>query len=98
MVNRRDALKSLAALVAGAAPGTYGYLSPDICRDRGLDSAKARVFLDGVDVTRLCVQAADDRRGYIEVFSTNAQGGKFLDHTGLSLARERRYGRVRVTF
>lgn len=102
-MNRRDVLKSLAAVagagIVAAVPrvATYGYLTPDICHDRGLDNARARVFLDGVDVTDQRVQACDDRRGYIEVFSRNAQGGYFADHTG-GLARERRYGHVRVTF
>ena len=108
MLSRRQMVRSLLGaplvVITGAVSAssptadTYGYLTPDICQDRGLDHAKAHVFLDGVDVTRAFnVQAADDRRGYIEIFSRNAQGGHFPDHTG-HLARERRYGHVRVTF
>lgn len=80
----------------GRESTTYGYLTPAICLDRGLDNAKARVFLDGVDVTDLKVQVADDRRGYIECLARNAQGGHYI--IGGSLARERRYGHVVVTF
>lgn len=76
---------------------TYGYLTPDICAARGLDSASARVFLDGVDVTPLRVQACDDRRGYLDILKVNAHGRHYLG-PDQRIACERRHGQVRVTF
>ena len=69
-----------------------------MCADRGLNCGVARVFLDGEDVTGLRVCACDDRAGYIEIFKHNARGEYCLDDSGCQLARERRYGHVRVTF
>lgn len=106
IMNRRYVLKSLAA-VAGVvavgvsdmeAPTTYGYLTVDGCIAQGLNPATARVFLDGVDVTHLSVQAAHDRRGYIDLFKRCADGRLYLDGPDGVLVKERRYGRVVVTF
>ena len=118
-MNRRDALKSLAALagVAIAAPLAasstpsrpigrwmtpneardtfYGHLTVDGCLARGLNPSTARV-LDGVDVTHLRVQAADDRLGFIQFLKRDARGRCYFADG--ELVTERRYGRVAVTF
>ncbi len=70
----------------------------DICNDRGLNSASAQVFLDGVDVTGLRVAALDDQAGYIELYKRDAFGKCQLDDTGWQIARGRRYGHVVVRF
>jgi hypothetical protein len=105
MIDRRGVLGLLGAVLAAPlAPmlepldQRVGYVDVDTASARGLDPTAARVFLDGVEVTRsLCVQAADDRRGFIEVFTRDAEGYLFFDRYGV-LARERRYGHVRITF
>lgn len=84
-------------------PRTYGYVDVENCqRVCGRSSLDAHVFFNGVDVTSRdrphgTVLACDDRRGYIEVLSRNASGQHYADGAG-SLARERQYGRVVLTF
>lgn len=103
-MTRRECLASLAALVVVGefiGPTTYGYLDVGTALARGYNPARARVFLDGVDVTALNVQACDDRAGYIDILKRDSSGALVLhidDAGNRKLARERRYGRVAVTF
>ncbi len=109
ILNRRQLLISLlgapvVAVVLGDPPArrasrvaTYGYLTPEICFARGLENARAHVFFNGEDVTKhLRVMAAHDERGYIDILKRNPTGGFYFENG--ELARERRYGHVRVTF
>lgn len=103
-MTRRNLIRRLAAGFAAvvatygvvAKDETYGYLDVETAFARGLSPQRARVFLNGVDVTDLKVQAADDRAGYIEVFERNANG-QIIARNG-HLVRVRRHGLVKVVF
>ena len=62
---------------------------------------RARVWLDGVEVTARCFYV-DTRRGVVRLYALNAAGKKYLDSdplppTGESrVATEERRGRVRL--
>jgi hypothetical protein len=102
-MNRRSFFGRLSAAVAGVLvmrpSSTYGYLDVDTCLARtGQPSYCARVWLNGVDVTKqFSIRACDDRRGYIETYTRDAQRQLVLDQHHQPV-RERRYGHVRVTF
>lgn len=110
-MQRRGFLGLLGAVVAAprvafaqsSAP-TYGYLTPGIVTARGYDNASVHVVFNGVDVTSPgrrpfgAVMACDDREGWIEVFAKDwADNYRRDPHDPTKLARERRYGHVRVT-
>jgi len=100
-MQRRSFLGLLAAVVVPPADPspTFGYLTPEIVTARGYDNTRVRVFFDGRDVTSLNqVIACDDREGWIEVLAKDWTGNYRRDpHDPTKVARERRYGSVRVT-
>ena len=53
---------------------------------------RARVWLDGVDVSEWCYYA-DGRRGVVRLYRQNATGHKYIANDGI--ATEERRGRVR---
>ena len=75
----------------------YGYLDSETALRRGLNPVRARVFLDGIDITSQRVQSADDRAGWIEILARDANGKAYFGVDGF-LQRERRHGHVRVVF
>jgi hypothetical protein len=56
-----------------------------------------RVRVDGVDITRRCYEA-DDERGFATCFRWNAEGKPYLDPTTGEVARERLTGHVEIDF
>lgn len=60
-------------------------------------SRKARVWLDGVEITTRCY-AADDRAGYVDCYRLTAEGKRFKveDQGYATPARERLYGTVEI--
>ena len=58
------------------------------------EHSKARVSLDGVEMSRLCV-GADDKAGWIDLLARNENGQIMLD-SGVSPLIERRYGAVTI--
>jgi hypothetical protein len=107
-MERRGFLGMLAAVVAvgSARPDaetetTFGYLTPEIVRARGYDNGSVRVYLDGRELTsrtpRETIMACDDRAGYVELLARDWRHRLFTDPFTGKLARERRYGLVRVS-
>jgi len=58
---------------------------------------RARVRVDGVDVSSRCF-AADDERGFADCYRVNADGQKFLTADKSGPAKERLTGRVEIDF
>jgi hypothetical protein len=103
-MERRRFLGLLGAIVATSpsAPQpdeTFGYLTPDIVIARGYDNATVRVFLNGRELYPYVqkIAACDDREGWVEFFARDWSGNYYRDPQHPDrIARERRYGRVRV--
>jgi len=56
-------------------------------------AARARVFLDDVDVTSRCYYVDTDR-GVVGLYRLDADGRKYIDRTTGVVAAEERHGRV----
>jgi len=81
------------------AVGRHGVLTAESARAKGLDPEKARVYLNGEDVTNRnkVLEARDGDYGYIECFARDSNGAAYTGADGL-LVRERIYGHVRIQF
>ena len=94
-MNRRQAFKTLAALVPAAAvtsvaastPKKYGHVTLEThIRHKALTGEDLHVWLDGEDVTRYC-RFADDGAGVVNLIATDesqfrrwhAKGGIYVD-------------------
>jgi hypothetical protein len=89
-MHRREAiirtlgLSALLGVVPLQATRKFGFISVDT-------HPRARVWLDGIDISSRCY-AADDVRGFADCFAVDAQGRKY--QVGGTVARERLYGQV----
>ena len=95
-MNRRTFMQAVAAV--GSALGfnthptgdrTYGYVDVDRAIQEGWFKT-ARVFLDGVDVSRQCF-ACDDTKGMVWIYKRNSEGAHYIDwdtqHTAVGIKR-----------
>lgn len=106
-MERRRFLKSLAAIAGLATAGvvthapTYGYLDPTNCLAvTGHRQESVRIAFNGaaIDLAEWRVLACDDRAGYVDVLKRDARHAFYLDPRTGHWAREKRSGRVVVTF
>ena len=65
-------------------------------KEHPLVARRTRVWIDGEEVTKRCVEA-DDEAGYVIVFRVRPDGSYVIDHSKQEAVRDRIDGEVYLT-